>query len=191
MATKIAVKMIGSLDGSATLNSIQIFATSVQFQISNPLILLPIPKADNAEAYQGLSINLRRLTRKIVISGFIINSSAGAHPEVTDTSRAGVTMDDEGVVDPTSGTAVTSVTDKKYYLEQMAMAGSNSGKACTFQWRDNWVAGARDHDVYQYKVSFIDLTIEDNVDVGEPSYGNVPNVLSVKITLGYGTPAVG
>ena len=121
------VRIIGKRQTVNTYDSICIIPKSVKFKMSDPPISIPVPSTSTTTSTDTKIVALRRVTRKVTITGLIVDGEDGF-------SKTGVSISDStGVV--SSGSNVTSVLKKKWVLEEMFNKGA-AGEGITMQYRN-------------------------------------------------------
>jgi len=126
MVKLMPVRLVGYEQGGSTIDVVTIFATSVKIDLVNPILVLPIASSVNTATLDTKLLNLRRVNEKVIVKGFITDSTV-------DGSRTGVSLTSYGAT--TGGSAMTSVMQKFKAIRSIAYSGSVSGKCSTFQWR--------------------------------------------------------
>jgi hypothetical protein len=186
------LRVIAQREGQSSYDMVCLIPNSVQFIINNAIIAMPIPQQSISTGAYSKLVNLRRLTRKVMIAGEIWDGA-------DDGSATGVTLNDTtGAV--TGGTSVTSVLKKKWILEEMALQGAAN---VAFQYRGIIVPTAASQTVpptipsdetknVWHKLCVItDLSVEDTVKIGvspQSSFDRYyPQAMNVKLTLIWGS----
>jgi hypothetical protein len=193
-----------------------IHAVTIRFDFSNPILALSIPSTGNISPPLTKLINLRRVSRKIIIDGYIADTtydnqslrrtlchtvSGGVNTDkLCDGSARAVALNGTtGAVtyDGAGCTAVDKAIIKKWILEQLALAGTESGKGLTVQWRGIKNPSGTDclkNDFFN-QAFITELTISDDARIStsfEPSQEPLACLsMPVKITLVQGSPTTG
>jgi len=205
------IKLIGKRNAEETLiDVVNIFCENTQFMYQNPIFVLPIPTTDPGVEAVSKLINLRRVTHRVIVRGYIIDTlyseNTGKATELchdakkSDGSARAVAFtpaDGEIDYDGASCTAMQNVLEKKWVLEQFALAGTQAGgKGLTLQWRDikNPASGV-DYlkQKYNGKVFITDLRITDDARSSEPTRKvagvQYPAMMRVQMTIIWGDPS--
>jgi len=118
-----------------------------------------------------------------------------AHFTHSDGSARGVTYTAAtGVITAETGTACVKSVEKKWILEQLALAGAQLGTAHTLQWRNIKSESGTGSlkNLYSQKVFISELTITDDSS-GSSSYDaagdHFPDSFKVQMTLVVGSPS--
>jgi hypothetical protein len=221
------VKMIGLRAGVTNTTTgydvVVLHTESIRFENSNPIFVMPIPSTGNATVPTTKLINLKRVSQRIIITGYIAdtvnknqnlvdtgttltdpNAAGGVagYPSNSETPHNFTHSDGSargcgytastGVI--TGGTACVKSIEKKWILEQFALAGANLGIAHTLQWRNIKTTSGTDSmkNLYSEKVFISELTITDdnsNATSYDAAGDHFPNSFKVQMTLVVGSPS--
>ena len=203
------IRIIGNRAGqTSTVDVVVVQSTKTRFTFSNPILAIPIPSTGNTTVPVTKLINLKRVLLKVIIEGFITDTTYTNLQSNTQACNSGTGDGSARAVGftPSTGalvysgagcTAITKVIEKKYVLEQFALAGANSGTGLTIQWRNliNPTSGT-DYLVnpYSQKAFISELTIGDDsayqsyLDSGTPPI-QYPEMMPVMITMVIGDPS--
>jgi hypothetical protein len=204
----IELRIIGNRAGqTSVLDVVTIFSPLIKFDMSNPIFTLPIPSTGNATTPVTKLINLRRVTRKIIIDGLIVDTTYANLPlniitcgdsKTSDGSARNVAFSSTtGTLTYTGGTclAIKRVLEKKWVLEQFALAGANSGKGLTLQWREVTAPNSgtdylKNETTENLFISELSITDEAKYATKIDSTSEYPEMMRAQLTLVIGTPAV-
>jgi hypothetical protein len=188
------VLIIGKRQGQSSYDCIAIIPKTTKFQFTDPPIAIPIPSTSTSTAVDTKLVPLRRVTRKVTITGIIVDGN--------DTfSKYGITLNDStGAI--TNGTGVTSVLGKKWYLEEMFNQGA-AGEGMTVQWRGVIIPSANPQtspptapsdetkNMLHKMGKIIDLTITDDAATPTSPQSSFtkyfPEKMDISITIQWGS----
>lgn len=120
------VRIIGKRQTQATYDAVCIIPKTCKFQFDDQPISIPVPSTSTSTSASTKIVPLRRVVRKVTITGVIIDQDDGF-------SKTGVTLSDStGAV--SSGSVVSSIVKKKWLLEEMFNQGA-AGEGISVQWR--------------------------------------------------------
>jgi len=140
----VTTRIIGRLDGATTLSVINLYGASVKHTFDNPMFVLPIPQSDNTAALDTKLINLRRVTERLIVEGYLVTPAAidetymGSIYGIASVSSQGGVLTNSG--SPSDITGDDAAIKCFYLLANMARSGASSGKGCTFQHRPYSIA---------------------------------------------------
>jgi hypothetical protein len=187
------VKIIGIRQTSEDTDCVCIIPKSVKFQMSDPPIAIPIPSTSTSTAVDTKIVPLRRVTRKIVITGIIVNGDDSF-------SFQDVSLSDE-TGEVSGGSPVSDILQKKWLLEEMFNQGA-VGTGVTVQWRGIITPSSNPQsspptapedgyvNMYHKLGKIIDLSIEDKAETkveAPDDFEYVPEKMDVTITIQWGS----
>ena len=205
------IRIIGNRAGQAsTTDVVIIHAAKTQFVFSNPLLAIPIPSTGNTVIPVTKLINLKRVLLKVIIQGYVVdttptyssanldlNTQACNTGSSDGSARAvGFTAATGALVYSGAGcTAITKAIEKKWVLEQFALAGANGGAGLTIQWRNILSPTGTDYmaNAFSQHAFISELTVTDDssyktyLDGATPPF-HYPEMFPVQITLVIGDP---
>jgi len=129
------------------------------------------------------------------VAGYPSSPEEPHHFTHSDGSARGITYTTAtGVITAGSGTACVKSIEKKWILEQFALAGAQLGTAHTLQWRNIKSESGTDsmNNLYSQKVFISELTITDSNDGGstyDAAGDHFPDSFKVQMTLVVGSPS--
>jgi len=167
---------------------------SAKFAFSDPPIAVPIPSTSTSTTNDTKMVPLRRVTRKVTITGEIMDGN-----DVF--SKTGVTLSDaNGTI--SGGSSVTSVLKKKWILEEIFAQGA-AGEGMTMQYRGVIAPSANPQtspptapsdetkNMWHKLGKIIDLQITDDGAVATMPQGSftryLPEKMDVSITIQWGS----
>jgi hypothetical protein len=199
------VKIIGRRQtasySSTYYDCVCIIPKSCKFSMSDPPIAIPIPSTSTSTAVDTKIVALRRVTRKVTITGIIVDGEDSF-------SKTGVVLDASSGA-TSGGSTITSIIKKKWALEEMFNQGA-AGEGMTVQWRNVIVPSVtpdtnqttpptapsdETKNMYHKLGKIIDLSITDDADTHIAPQSSAPTSttryhpekMEVSITIQWGS----